>query len=190
VASGGSGDTRRVSVRLPATVLVLAAGLVLALAGCGGDDDDTEGGATTAQAANERLSATAWDSYVQTRDQARAVNDAAITKFQACRRLVFTKVPVEQVQMCMAKPTEEVVAESEKVLASIDDVADDAAGACESALDTLNGNVKLYASTIKAIGLSVQRADLPSPNEIDESVRMLGATRAANTAVERACRPA
>ena len=72
----------------------------------------------------------------------------------------------------------------------LDDLAGKAGGACADALDTTIGNVKLYASTIQAIGLSVQQASLPTTNQIDESLHMLGAARASNRKVEAACEPA
>jgi hypothetical protein len=194
-----SPEAGRTLVPVSATALSRAAAGVLlacALAGCGGDDEET--GATTAttgaqagsmQPENKRLSQAGWEEYVTTRDQAQAVNEAAIKTFRSCRKLVGTSVAVEKVEKCFGTATVDVVDESEKVIATLDRLAGETAGACSKAGDTLAGYVKLYASSVQAIGLGIQRADLPSPNDFDNTLEVLRGTRAANAAFERACKP-
>jgi hypothetical protein len=166
---------------------------VLLLAACGGDDDGDEAtpttGETAAAAENVRLDQQAWDDYVETRDQARAVNDEAIATFNRCRDLVFTQVPVEQVEECLGTATADVIAEGEKVLAELDGFAADVSGACADATENLRGNVKLYISTVNAIQLDVEGANLPSSNDIDSALAQLGRSRTAAAAFERSCKP-
>jgi hypothetical protein len=50
--------------------------------------------------------------------------------------------------------------------------------------------VKLYISSVNAIGLAVERSFLPESQDVAESLRVLGSSRAAAADFERACKPA
>ena len=173
----------------------MAAGLLLALVpvACGGDDDDDEAAPTaadtTAVAANERLDQETWDAYVDKRDEARAVNDEAIATFRRCRDLLGTDVPAEQVEECLGTATTDVVTEGREVLAELDDLAGDVSGACADANEQLSGNIKLYISSVNAIGRGVEQGNLPSGNDVGSSLAQLERSRTAAAAFERACKP-
>ena len=174
----------------------LLAGLLLALVhvACGGDDDDDEAAGTatadtTAVAANERLDQETWDAYVEQRDEARAVNDEAITTFRRCRDLLGTDVPAERVEECLGSATTDVVTEGQEVLAELDDLAGDVSGACADANEQLSGNIKLYIASVNAIGRGVEQGNLPSSNDVGSSLAQLERSRTAAAAFERACKP-
>ena len=75
------------------------------------------------------------------------------------------------------------------MLATLDDLDDEAGGACKSAIDKLDGNIRLYTSSIQGIELSAQRGELPTSVEIDGATEVLSGARAANADVERDCKP-
>jgi hypothetical protein len=175
------------------TAAVCAAIAALALSACGGDDDDEAAAPTvdTAMLAPDGpLDQASWDEYVVVRDEARAVNDEAVTTFRRCRDLLGTGAPEAQVEECLGTSVQDVVDEGEKVLAVLDGFEDEVGGACAGARTNLHGTVKLYVSTVNAIGLDLERSSLPTANDVDSAVRTLGAARAAQTVFEEECKPA
>ena len=171
------------------------AALALVLAGCGGDDDEDDGGAaattgeTVVLAGDGALDQAAWDEYVAVRDEARAVNDAAITTFRRCRELLDTDVPPAQVEECMGTATADVVEEGREVMAFLDGLSVEAGTACADATTQLSGNVKLYTSAVNAIHLTVEESRLPSSQDVDAAQQVLIASRKAAAEFERACAP-
>jgi sarcosine oxidase delta subunit len=161
------------------------------LPACGGDDEASTAAQTEAAAApaDARLEPAAWDEYVALRDEARTVNEKAIERFRACRRLVFSNVPSQQVEDCLAGAAHDVVDEGEDVIAFLDGVAQDVGGACAGARTNLRGNVKIYIATVNQIALSIDRMNLPTTQMIESSLGRLASTRAASSAFERACKP-
>ena len=170
-----------------------ALGLTLALAACGGDDDEAADSVATeaaAPAANEPLDAAAWAEYVEARDEARAVNDKAIATFRTCQDLLGTDVPVDRIKECLGNSTADVVSEGRELLAVLDGLAAQASGACQDAAEKLSGNVKLYVSSVNAIGLTVENSTLPTSQDIGSSLAQLETTRDAATEFDHACEPA
>jgi hypothetical protein len=171
---------------------VLAA---LALAGCGGDDDD-EAAPTAAEtavlAADEPLDQESWDGYVEARDSAQAVNAEATKAFQRCRDLLATDAgeDVAQVEECLGSAVDDVVDEGEQFLAVLEGIEAEAGGACKGTATNLHGTVKLYVSTVNAIGLDLERESLPTSNDVDSAVSALTAARAAGRAFDKECKPA
>ena len=180
-------------VRLRPAGLALLVVLALLLAACGGDDDEdatpTAETSAAAQAESVRLEPAAWDEYVERRDQARTVNEEAIATFRRCRDLLSTSADEEKVFTCLGDSAENVVTEGKDVLAYLEDVEQDVAGACATATETLQGNVRIYTATVNQIALSVERSTVPSSQEIDTSLAQLAATQKASAAFDRACRP-
>jgi hypothetical protein len=184
---------RRRTRTLSAAVGALALALVVALAACGGSDDDaaTTGVAETgAAAANVRLDAASWEQYEETRTQARAVNEEAITTFRSCRELVNTQVPADRVQACFGDSVASVVTEGQHVMNVLDELNAEADGACADAGAQLRGNVKIYTATVSGLGRSIEHGTLPSTQEIESALAMLTRSRAAAAGFERACKPA
>jgi hypothetical protein len=169
---------------------VLAA---LALAGCGGDDDE-ESAPTAADtavlAADEPLDQASWDEYVEARDSAQAVNREATATFRRCRDLLATDADEAKVEECLGTSVADVVDEGGEFLTVLEGIEAEAGGACKSAATNLHGTVKLYVSTVNAIGLDLERSSLPTANDVDSAVRTLTAARAAGTAFEEECKPA
>jgi hypothetical protein len=182
--------TSPLGTRLAAVAAVV---LVLVLPACGGDDDEASTAPVTEAAAapeDVRLEPAAWNEYVAVRDEARTVNEKAIERFRACRRLVFSNVPPQQVEDCLAGAAHNVVDEGEDVIAFLDGVAQDVGGACAGARTNLRGNVKIYIATVNQIALSIDRMNLPTTQMVESSLGRLASTRAASNAFERACKPA
>jgi hypothetical protein len=73
---------------------------------------------------------------------------------------------------------------------ALDDIASEASGACKSAIETLDGNVKFYASSVRGVQQSVERSALLSTGDLDAVTESLEATRAASAKVDEACAPA
>jgi hypothetical protein len=176
------------------TAAICAAIAALGLAACGGDDDDEAAAPTAADtamlAADGPLDQESWDEYLAVRDEARAVNDEAVTTFRRCRDLLGTDVPETEVEECLGASVADVVDEGEQVLALLDGFEDEVGGACAGARTNLHGTVKLYVSSVNAIGLDLERSSLPTDNDVDSAVRTLGAARAAQTVFEEECMPA
>jgi hypothetical protein len=180
--------------RSTAAVPALLAVLVLLLAGCGGDDDDGDAAATTpgteeVSGTNERLDEESWAEYEELRTSARTVNDTAVETFRTCRDLVATTVPQDQVQECLGDSAGQVVEEGRKVLAELDGFAGEVGGACSDALVDLQGNIKLYSSSVLAIQNNVDQSRIPTTEDIDAALSSLTASRAAATKFEAACKP-
>jgi hypothetical protein len=172
----------------------LLAALVLALSACGGDDDESATSPATASetataAGNERLEPDAWAEYVETRDEARAVNEKAIATFRRCRDLLGTEVEAQRVFDCLGTAAEDVVTEGRAVLAVLDGFAEDVSGSCATATSTLHGNVKLYIATVNQIAISVDRSTLPENQVIESALELLAGTRAASARFEDVCKP-
>jgi hypothetical protein len=174
------------------SVVVLAG--VLALAGCGGDDDEeatpTAPADTAVLAADEPLDQASWDEYAAARDSAQAVNEEATKAFRRCRDLLATDADAAKVDECLGTAVTDVVDEGRSFLAVLEGIGEEAGGACKPATTNLHGTVKLYVSTVNAIGLDLERSSLPTNQDVDNAVRTLTAARAAGTAFEEECKPA
>jgi hypothetical protein len=184
--------TRRRTCVLAALVV-----LTIGVAGCGGDDDDGAAEATPATPAttaakaapNERLDQESWDEYVAARDSAKEVNDKAVTTFRGCRNLLGTGADAEKVQTCLGDSASSVVDEGQKLRAVLGGFSTEVGGACADALEQLDGNVKLYISSVNAIALGIEHADLPTPQAVGNSTAQLARTQAEAAKFDAACKP-
>ena len=172
-----------------------AAVLVFVASGCGGGDDDSSSSTTsttttTASTENVRLSQADWERYEQEKASAQEVNQAAIKTFDKCRKLVDSGASQEQVETCFGDSTSSVVAEGQKLLTFIADIGQDVGGDCATATGNLHNSVKLYISSVNAIGLSSEGGTVPTIQTVDSAKRTLVAARADVTAFENACKPA
>jgi hypothetical protein len=172
--------------------MLLAITLLLAVAGCGGDDEGasttaTTSATTTANAGDDRLSATSWATYETELAKAQKVNQAAIATFAKCRDLLAKNVGSEQIEQCFGTTTLDVVAEGQQFLTTLDVFEEDAGGACEKALTDYAGLVKLYIASVNGL----TSGDQPSPSavQVDQASGALVRTRSAGRAFEAACKP-
>jgi hypothetical protein len=168
---------------------------VLAVAGCGSSDNSAgssqTGTTTTTAPANARLSQASWETYLQARSRAQAVNGAATKKFRACRSLIQSDTQPQQVQSCLGDAPTKVVSEGQQVTATLDGFQDEVGGACRAASQALSGYVKGYIATINALNGAIDRGDVSfAQQQIDEASRALAGARASQVAFEAACKPA
>ena len=174
-------------------VLVLSVG-VLAVAGCGGDDDgaaDTTVDVPTATAAGEgRLSQESWDTYVEARDEARALNTEATATFRRCRNDLPVTAGTEEVEACLGDTLTDLVSEGEDALDTLEGFEDEAGGACAAALTDLEGNLTLYIASVKALEGTVEQGD-PAGTQaaLDNATTALEQERQAFAPFEAACKP-
>ncbi|MGZ8694595.1 MAG: hypothetical protein ACXWYS_04070 [Gaiellaceae bacterium] len=176
-----------------------ACAAALLLAGCGGGSDDSSSSTTTTTttttttsgepARNARLSEADWAEYEQQAAQAKSVNDTAIKTFQKCRKLVDAQAPSDQIQSCFGDTASSVVTEGQQLLTFIADVGQTVGGACGTATGNLYEGVKLYISSVNAIGLSSQGGTVPPIQTVDTAKRTLVAVRSDTAAFENACKP-
>lgn len=171
---------------------LLAVALLVAVAGCGGDDEGASTTATTAAtttetAGNDRLSASSWATYETELAKVQKVNQAAIATFAKCRDLLAKNVGSEQIQQCFGTTTLDVVSAGQQFLTTLDVFEEDAGGACEKALTDYAGLVKLYIASVN--GLSSGDQPSPSAVQVDEASGALVRARTAGRAFEAACKP-
>jgi hypothetical protein len=188
------------SVRvLPCTVVLCAAVLGPALAGCGGDDDSAGGtGGTTTSAAtmtqatqDERLTPAGWNEYTEVRDEARTVNNAAIVTFKKCRKVLYGSDERASPSMCFGDSLANLTGVGKDTLAFLTSQQADVGGACGKANAELTGYVKLYTASAQTLADSVAKDEVPrSPATIDNALVALDHTKAASVAFDAACKPA
>lgn len=176
-----------------ASIAILLAGLTLAAGGCGGSDDEgtttTAEPATTAAAEDTRLSAASWATYVAAGTKARAVNQAAIKTFRACRDEILTDAS-DQAKQCLGTSTSKVVTQGRELIATLDGFEGEVGGACATATTNYAGSVKLYIASVNAIGVTVEGGNVASSQTaIDNALEGLTAARTAATDFEEACKP-
>jgi hypothetical protein len=163
----------------------------LVLAGCGGSDSgsDTTAPTVTVPAANQRLSAASWDTYVASAAQAQKVNQAAIKTFSKCRDLIVRHMQSQQIQQCFGTTTSDIVTQGKKFLATLNGFDGEVAGACAKALTDYQGYVKLYLSSVNALDTGLESNSPPDATQVDQAKGALVRARAASTAFETACKP-
>jgi hypothetical protein len=174
--------------------LVLAIALLVSVAGCSGDDNESgsttepTAAATTANAGNDRLSASSWATYETELAKVQKVNQAAIATFSKCRDLLARNAGSEQIEQCFGTTTLDVVAQGQQFLTTLDVFEEDAGGACEKALSNYSGLVKLYIASVNGL----TSGDQPSPSavSVDQASGALVRARSAGQAFEPACKPA
>jgi hypothetical protein len=171
-------------------VALVAAAFVLSLAACG-SDGDTTAPTVTVPTADVRLSTESWALYVEARDQAQEVNQAARKTFAACDARTLTAENKDAVKTCLSGATEKVVAEGEDFRTVLDGFTGEAGGACAKALTNLDGYVKLYIASVQGIASAVERGSSSGvQTQIGQSNEALEAARAATVAFDAACAPA
>jgi hypothetical protein len=175
----------------------LAAALLLAAAGCGGGGDDSSSSSTestttstTGGPQNARLTQAQWSEYEQEKAQAQQVNQAGIKTFKKCRVLVDQGKPSEQVEACFGESTTSVVTEGQKLLTFIAEIGGTVNGACGQATANLHDQVKLYISSVNALGLSAGVGTVPPVQSVDAAQAALVKAKADTAAFETACKPA
>jgi hypothetical protein len=168
--------------------LVLAITLLVAVAGCGGDDSAEPPTVTTGNSPTVRLSASSWAMYQTELGQAQKVNQAAIATFAKCRDLLAQNVGSEQIQQCFGTTTSEVVKEGEEFLTTLEGFEDEVGGACAKALTDYAGLVKLYVASVSALSSGDETS--PSAVQVDQASGALVRARGAGQAFEAACKPA
>ncbi len=179
-------------------VAACAAVLLLAAAGCGGGGDGSTSSSTEStttsttggSAQNARLTQAQWTEYEQEKAHAQQINQAAIKTFRKCRVLIDQQKPADQVQACFGDSTSSVVTEGQKLLAFIAEIGPTVSGACGTATGNLHNQIKLYISSVNALGLSAQGGTVPPIQSVDTAQRALVAAQAATAAFETACKPA
>jgi hypothetical protein len=171
-----------------ASRLLIAVALLVAVAGCGGDDAADTTTAGTAAAENVRLSATSWNTYTAARDQAQQVNQAAIKTFAKCRDLLARNVGSERIEECFGTTTRDVLAQGQQFQSTLEGFEDQVGGACAKALTDYTGVVKLYLASVNGL----TSGDQPSPSavQVNEASGALVRARAAGRVFEAACKPA
>ena len=164
----------------------------VALTGCGGSDSggDTNPPTVTVPAANQRLSAASWDTYVTSATQAQKVNQAAIKTFSKCRDLVVRNMQSQQIQQCFGSTTSEVVTQGKTFLTTLQGFEGQVAGACAKALTDYQGYVKLYLSSVNALDTGLDSSSPPDATQVDQAQGALVRARASSRAFETACKPA
>jgi hypothetical protein len=172
----------------------LAAAMLLAGAACGGSDDDSDATETTVEetttGGDERLSAASWETYVADRDSARQVNAAATKTFAKCGKLAPAS-DSEAIDKCLGDSASSVVAEGEKLMATLAGFEDEAGGACASALTNLAGSVKLYVASVNGVETAVEGDQVAGVSaQIDEASEALENAREQQAPFEAACKPA
>jgi ABC-type glycerol-3-phosphate transport system substrate-binding protein len=171
---------------------LVAAVVGLALSGCGGSDNEADTAPPTVNtgAANKRLSAASWDTYVTSATQAQKVNQAAIKTFSKCRDLIARNMQSEQIQQCFDDSTSDVVTEGQKFMATLAGFDDEVAGACAKALTDYEGYVKLYVSSVNALDTGLQGStNPPDATQVDQASGALARARAASKPFETNCKP-
>jgi hypothetical protein len=168
--------------------LLVATALLVALAGCGGDDEAQPPTVTIGDTGNVRLSASSWETYEAALAEAQKVNQAAITTFAKCRDLLTQNVASEQIEQCFGTTTSEVVQEGQEFQATLEGFESEVSGACAKALTDYAGLVKLYVASVNA--LSTGEESSPSQTQVDQASGALARTRNAERAFEDACKPA
>ncbi len=176
----------------------LAGALLLAAAGCGGSSNDESTSSSTdstttstsGTAQNARLTQAQWTEYEQEKATAQQVNQAAIKTFKKCRVLIDQQKPADQVQACFGESTTSVVTEGQKLLTFIAEIGGTVNGACGTATANLHNQVKLYISSVNALGLSAQGGTVPPIQSVDEAQAALVRAKADTAAFETACKPA
>jgi hypothetical protein len=172
----------------------LAAAVVgLVLAGCGGSDGEADSTTpptvTTSDAANKRLSAASWDTYVTSATQAQKVNQAAIKTFSKCRDLIVRNMQSQQVQQCFGTTTSDVVTQGQKFLTTLQGFEGEVAGACAKALTDYQGYVKLYLSSVNALDTGLDSSGPPNATQVDQAQGALVRARTSSKAFETSCKP-
>jgi hypothetical protein len=178
--------------------LVFALGLVLAvlaLSGCGGDDDSaaetTVDAPTATGSENSRLSQESWDTYVEARDEARTVNAEATKTFRRCRTTLPPTADTQQVEACLGDSLTDLVSEGEQALETLEGFEDEVGGACAAALAELEGNLTLYIASVKSLEGIVEQGDPAGAQAaIDNAATALEQERQAFAPFEAACKPA
>jgi hypothetical protein len=170
--------------------------LVLVSLGCGGSSDNSAEPtttATTSSGGNERLSESSWATYESEAAKAKTVNDAAIKTFRKCRVVAGNGASSSEVQTCLGNSMSSVVTEGQKLLDELNSLAGETSGACATALNTLNGNVKLYIASVNTLESSVKGKGVGGhasfPAQLDNTQQILVRTRASVPPVEAACKP-
>jgi hypothetical protein len=169
----------------------------LALAGCGGSDDEGASGTTvepsteTGATDDRRLSAASWATYLEARDRARAVNAKATAAFRECRDVVIDAADTDAVKSCLGDSTTAVVTEGEEALATLSSFEDEVGGACAAELTDLQGYLRLYTASVQSLGTAVDEGDVASvQSSIDEAADALARERETSAPFEAACKPA
>jgi hypothetical protein len=173
--------------------LVLALGAVV-LSGCGDDDSSAETTVdvpTATDAGGGRLSQESWDTYVQARDEARAVNTEATATFRRCRNDLPITASTDEVESCLGDSLSDVVSEGEEALETLEGFEDEVGGACAGALTELEGNLTLYIASVKSLEGIVEQGDPAGVQAaVDNATTALEQEREAFAPFEAACRPA
>jgi hypothetical protein len=165
---------------------------VVALAGCGGSDNEaatTEQTATTPVAANKRLSQASWGTYTTAATEAKKVNQAAIKTFSKCRDLIVRHMQSQQIQQCFGDSTSSVVTEGKKFLTTLEGFDSEVGGDCAKALTDYQGNVKLYLASVNALDTGLDSNTPPDATQVDQAQGALVRARASSTAFDAACKP-
>jgi hypothetical protein len=175
-------------------------GLALVPLGCGSSSSSSSTKATTttvtstAAGGNGRLSAASWAAYTSEAAHARAVNQASIKTFRKCRIVAGRGASASQVQVCLGDSMSTVVSEGQKLLATLQRFVQEASGACATAMTNVQGNVKLYISSVNTLQSSVAGEGVGGhgsfPTQLDNTQQILVRTRAAQPPVVAACKPA
>ena len=173
--------------------LLLCLGVV-GLSGCGGDDEsaaDTTVDVPTATGADGgRLSPESWATYVEKRDEARAVNTEATETFNRCRMTLSPTADTAAVESCLGDSLADVVSEGEEALETLEGFEDEVGGACATALTELEGNLTLYIASVKAVESTVAQGDpAGTAAAIDNASTALEQEREAFAPFEAACKP-
>jgi len=176
-----------------ARYLLFAIAFLVAVAGCGGDNEGgstteaTTAATTTPSGANVRLSEQSWATYETELAKAQKVNQAAVKTFAKCRQLLARNVASEQVQQCFGTTTLDVVSQGQQFLTTLEGFEDMVGGACEKALTDYSGLVKLYIASVNGL----TSGDQPSPSavQVDQASGALVRARAAGQAFQAACKP-
>lgn len=179
---------------LRAVTFAAVAVLAVVLAGCGGSGSSSEPTSTTTTTtttatANKRLTQAEWAAYESGGAQAKKTNQAAITHYKTCQKLIGGTYESSQIKACFGPPTDAVVAAGQQLLNFIQGVGQDVGGACATATANLHNNVKLYTSAVNHLNLTVNGGNIPKQSDVQAATRTLTAAQASEKQFETDCKP-
>jgi hypothetical protein len=200
------GVRRRIAgVRLFAVLSGCA--LVLASAACGGSSGggSGSGSGTTATTTTTtttgttgtsgggkggRLSAADWTSYEATATNAKTVNQKAIVTFKKCRGLVTAHQSANTIKACFGGTTANVVNTGKTVLTDLQGYISRSGDGCQTALNSLYADAKLYVSSVNALNLAASQGNVPQIQNVNSTIAQLTNARTAAAKVAPVCQPA
>jgi hypothetical protein len=167
--------------------LALLAALILVAAGCGGDDEGSDGSTSETVVQDERLTQSTWDEYKADEAAYQESMQNSLAVFQNCEKTVATS---EDLGGCVGEDVDAALTATEDFEQTLLSFEDSVAGDCATALTEYAGGIKILASTLSALESVV---DSGSPPEVAAAVDdvQTGRQNAVASAEEfsKACRP-